>query len=119
MLSNRLYQIIFLGLTIFLFSSCNMNNEFDSNKWKQKGVDWWTTDVREKMVDNLIESNILKGMNEEQVINLLGQPEYSKSNKFEYLIREKYGYDIDPEYISNLIIEFDINGKVSDYRIEK
>lgn len=116
---NQINQILFLGLTILIISSCNMNHEFDSYKWKQKGVDWWMTDVREKMVDDLIQSDALKGMDEEQVINLLGQPESKNSGKLEYLIREKYGTDIDPEYISNLIIEFDINRKVSNYKVKK
>ena len=77
------------------------------------------TDVRENMIDDLIQSDTLIGMNKEQVIELLGQPKSETETRFEYLIREKYGTDIDPEYISNLMIEFNDKGQVRNYRIEK
>ena len=35
---------------------------FKSEVWKAKGVDWWMTDVREKMVGDLIRSEILIGL---------------------------------------------------------
>lgn len=102
-----------------MISSCDSKDQFDSSKWKQKGVDWWMTDVREKMVDDLIKSDTLIGMNQEQLIELLGRPKFENKDEFKYLIREKYGTDIDPEYISNLKIEFDDSGQVIGYEIEK
>ncbi len=77
------------------------------------------TDFREKMVDDLIQSDTLIGMNTEQVVELLGKPKSENKTELNYLIREKYGTDIDPEYISNLIIEFDKEGQVRNCRIEK
>ena len=102
-----------------MISSCNSNYEFDSNKWKQNGADWWMTDVREKMIDDLIKSDTLISMNEEQIIKLLGQPESTNDGGLKYLIREKYGSNIDPEYISNLKIEFDKNGEANKCKVER
>ena len=47
----------------------------------------------------------------EEIIQILGDPEYPDSTNFEYLVIEKYERDIDPEYYQYLIIEFDSNGK--------
>ena len=104
---------------VLIISSCDSRQNFDSDKWKQKGVDWWATDFREKMVDDLIHSDTLIGMNRKEVIELLGQPKAEKERKLEYLIREKFGTDIDPEYISNLQIEFDNKGYVLKCKIQK
>ena len=118
-MKNRISQFLIIYLTVLAVSSCNSKQEFDSDEWKQTGLDWWITDFREKMVDDLIQNDTLIGMNQEQVIELLGLPESENKAKLEYLIREKYGSDIDPEYISNLIIEFDEKGQVRNCKIEK
>jgi|TARA_B110000879_G_scaffold107925_1_gene145044 aromatic ring-opening dioxygenase catalytic subunit (LigB family) len=118
-MKNRISQFLIIYLTVLAVSSCNSKQEFDSDEWKQTGLDWWMTDFREKMVDDLIQNDTLIGMNQEQVIELLGLPESENKAKLEYLIREKYGSDIDPEYISNLIIEFDEKGQVRNCKIEK
>ncbi|MFT4695350.1 MAG: aromatic ring-opening dioxygenase catalytic subunit (LigB family) [Urechidicola sp.] len=118
-MKNRISQFLIICLTVLAVSSCNSKQKFDSDEWKQTGLDWWMTDFREKMVDDLIQNDTLIGMNQEQVIELLGLPESENKAKLEYLIREKYGSDIDPEYISNLIIEFDEKGQVRNCKIEK
>ena len=118
-MKNRISQFLIICLTVLAVSSCNSKQKFDSDEWKQTGLDWWMTDFREKMVDDLIQNDTLIGMNQEQVIELLGLPEAENKAKLEYLIREKYGSDIDPEYISNLIIEFDEKGQVRNCKIEK
>ena len=104
---------------VLIISSCDSRQNFDSDKWKQKGVDWWMTDFREKMIDDLIQSDTLIGLNRKEVIDLLGQPKSDNEKELVYLIREKYGTDIDPEYISNLHIEFDDQGHVIKCKIEK
>ena len=118
-MKNRISQFLIICLTVLAVSSCNSKQKFDSDEWKQTGLDWWMTDFREKMVDDLIQNDTLIRMNQEQVIELLGLPESENKAKLEYLIREKYGSDIDPEYISNLIIEFDEKGQVRNCKIEK
>ncbi len=118
-MKNRISQFLIICLTVLAVSSCNSKQKFDSDEWKQTGLDWWMTDFREKMVDDLIQNDTLIRMNQEQVIELLGLPESENKAKLEYLIREKYRSDIDPEYISNLIIEFDEKGQVRNCKIEK
>ena len=118
-MKNRISQFLIICLTVLAVSSCNSKQKFDSDEWKQTGLDWWMTDFREKMVDDLIQNDTLIRMNQEQVIELLGLPESENKAKLEYLIREKYGSDIDPEYISNLIIEFDEKGQVRNCKIKK
>lgn len=112
-------QIMFIGLIALTMMSCGSKQEFNSEEWKQKGLDWWMTDTREKMIDDLTQSDTLIGLTQEQVIDLLGKPESQDDSAMKYLIREKYGTDIDPEYISNLIVELDDKGKVRICRIDK
>ena len=66
------------------------------------------------MIDDLIDSKILLGKNSIEVTTLLGEPEYEIDNKYTYTIREKYGFDIDPNYIRILTVKFDPSGKVDD-----
>jgi len=73
-------------------------------------VDWWVTDVREKMVQDLLKSDTLIGLDKTTTIQLLGQPERIESHTFDYLVREKYGMNIDPIYIKYLSIEFNQSG---------
>jgi hypothetical protein len=109
-------QIFIIAMIAF---SCNSKQEFDSKEWNRKGVDWWMTDVREKMVDDLIQNGTLIGFSKNEVIELLGQPEKNGSPEIQYLIREKYGTDIDPEYISMLTIKFDKKDKAVKCEINK
>ena len=118
-MKKRINQFFVFSLMTLMISSCESRHKFDTEEWKRKEVDWWITDFREKMVDDLIQSDTLIGMNQKQVIEMLGQPESKEGQKFEYTIREKYRTDIDPEYISNLQIEFNDEGQVKSCNMEK
>jgi hypothetical protein len=111
----RYLIIIFLGLTLI---SCQNEIGFDSEKWNEKGVDWQLSDNREKMVSDLIKSDTLKGMEADQIILLLGEPEFKKEKSLEFLIREKHSFNIDPDYIKYLIVETDENGKATNYYVK-
>lgn len=110
------FLIPFLILMSCLYSC---SKKFDSQRWKEKSVDWQISDVRENMIDDLINSNILYQKDANQVIDLLGEPEQIRGDFHYHLIREKNFINIDPEYISYLIIEFDGNKKVKKYYQEK
>ena len=116
---GQLGSFLIITTVFVVFSSCSGKQRFDSRIWNQNKVDWWMTDIREKIVDDLIESDTLIGMNQGQVIELLGQPRSVTKTELEYLVREKYGNDIDPEYISNLVIELDNEGRVEKCKVEK
>lgn len=94
--------------SLFLFISCSeTKSEFDSNKWKKKSADWWMTNIREQMLNDLVKSDSLINRSKTDVIEILGLPEFHDSLVFKYLIREKYSNTIDPDYIKYLEIHFD------------
>jgi outer membrane protein assembly factor BamE (lipoprotein component of BamABCDE complex) len=76
--------------------------------------------VRLEMADDLIAHDKLNGMTRVEVVNLLGEP--TKTNKFKdwdlvyWLGQERSFIPIDSEW---LVVYFDANGLVRDYRIVK
>ena len=59
------------------------------------------------MVSDLLSSYTLINLKKDALYDLLGKPEIVQGNKIKILIREKYEWNIDPEYITYLCIEFD------------
>lgn len=116
---NHYTKILFLLILFIFFTSCTIKEKFNSETWKHKGLDWQMSDKREKMVDDLIKSDTLKGLSEKQVIQLLGEPQIQKDNTIQFLIIEKYEFNIDPEYISYVVVELDSNKTVKNYYIQK
>lgn len=104
---------------LFLILSCQNEETFNSEKWKERGVDWQLTETREKMVNNLISSDTLIGLAPDQVILLLGEPEFTKEKSLEFLVREKHSWNIDPDYIKYLVIELDESEKVNHAYVRK
>lgn len=115
----RSLKLIF-GVLLAVLTSCTSHTKFDSEHWKNTGLDGQWTAIRESMVNDLMESDTLLGMDHEELIDILGEPSISDSAEgiYKYLLREKYSYDIDPEYISYLVVEFDADN-VSVIRIQK
>lgn len=103
---------------IFSFLTLGCKSKFDSAKWNEKGVDWQWTDVREKMVDDLISSDTLSGMDTVQLYKLLGEPELVTDSSRMFLVREKYTTNIDPDYIKYLNVTI-VNNKVRKCEIHK
>tara|TARA_R110000868_G_scaffold43881_4_gene147367 strand:+ start:593 stop:967 length:375 start_codon:yes stop_codon:yes gene_type:complete len=108
---------VFLLLSLVLMN-CSKEQPFNSEIWKQKGRDWWMTDVRENMLTDLIISDTLNGLTNIQVVELLGEPESTNQEEITYLVREKYESGIDPVYIKHLLIRLDSLNTVTDYKIE-
>ena len=108
-------QIFLLFITLLLISSCK--NRFDPAKWKEGGVDWQITDTREKIVDDLIESDTLIGLDTNQVFSLLGKPEFNFDSTLKFLVREKYSLNVDPDYIKYLNVYIK-NGRVAKCSLE-
>jgi len=117
-LNSFLVKTLMLAF-VLLLDGCNQNTTFDSTAWKHKGIDWFMDDVRENMVDDLLKSNTLIGLNKQEVVELLGRPERDDTNQLTYLVREKYGWNLDPEYISHLVIELDDNQVVINGTVER
>ena len=115
---NKLFLSVAVMAAIGL-TSCKNEYRFDSTEWKRKGVDWQVTDFREKMVADLIESDTLIGLKKVEIFELIGSPEIENENKLKYLVREKYVWNVDPEYIKYLWVELDNNGIATQCYVEK
>lgn len=115
---NHPWTILF---SVILLTGCNSDKPFNSQEWQNTGLDGQLTDVREGMVNDLLESDTLMGLTESSVIELLGEPSYTDSTEhcLSFLVREKYGWDIDPEYISYLKVSFDADNRVLGVKVEK
>ncbi|SNR47410.1 hypothetical protein SAMN04488009_2026 [Maribacter sedimenticola] len=101
------------------FIGCKNEIKFDSAEWNKNGVDWQITEHREKMVSDLIKSDTLIGLDKISVIEVLGKPEIETEKKLKYLVREKYEWNIDPEYIKYLWVILDENGIATQCYVEK
>ncbi len=108
-----------LTTILVLLMSCKNEARFDSTEWNKKGVDWQLTDFREKMVSDLIKSDTLIGKKKIEIFELIGKPDTETDNKLKYLVREKYEWNIDPEYIKYLLVELDSNGIATKCYMEK
>lgn len=79
---------------------------YDYHCWTEKG-DLGAFPNRKKMVDDILKYLNLKGQSLNEVISLLGQPDYRESNEIGYKIDEDYGTDIDPIATTTLTFKFD------------
>ncbi|CAN0602152.1 hypothetical protein [Maribacter dokdonensis] len=110
--------VIWISIMVF-FIGCKNEIKFDSAEWNKNGVDWQITEYREKMVSDLIKSDTLIGLDKISVIEVLGKPEIETEKKLKYLVREKYEWNIDPEYIKYLWVILDENGIATKCYVEK
>lgn len=103
------------------FENYMNQEEFNDTLWRTHVKDpedfMWPNKL--KMVDSLLESKILDGLNRKEVIKLLGpptsdtSPEHKKQDEIYYYLGPERGFiRIDSEWLS---ISFDENGKVKKY----
>jgi len=116
-------RIIILILMVLGFQiSCSHHVPFDSKKWKESGGEYISEPIRWNMVHDLIKKKILLNKNKEEIEELIGKPEkiHDKKDTLKeyYLVREKYGWDIDPEDIIYLEVTFNKSGVVKDVQIK-
>ena len=90
---------------------------FDSTTWKNTEPTMSWESVRLKMVDDLIEKKILKGMNKSSVVALLGEPDdtpyFQRYDMVYYLGRERQAIAIDSEWLVFKIVD----SKVDSYAL--
>ena len=100
---------------ILLFISCNKHTKFDSAEWKSSGGEGILLDTRMNMVDDLIKNEILLNKDESEIVELIGSPSRLNSHEHKsvkyFAVQEVYGWNIDPEELIFLKIEFDEKGK--------
>ena len=73
------------------------------------------------MIDDLIKNFPLKGENYNNIVSLLGQPQFpiDSTMAIGYKIDEDYGGNIDPIYTQILLVYFDKDSTVKSVEIKK
>lgn len=95
---------------VFLINGCrevNRQTEFNWDGWTEKEDGFYTK--RELMINDVIEHKLKAAMTYDEIINLLGNPDYDsfdRDREIHYEILEKYGWNIDPEEIKYLDLKF-------------
>ena len=108
-------SLLFIAL-IGLFSCKDFGQiKFDKGKWISK--DDMEFPYRNKMLKDLTTNYKLVGLKHSEIINLLGEPNYSDSSSFAYQVIEDYGSDIDPVYTKNLDFEFNKDSIITAFKI--
>lgn len=105
----------------FLLTSCKGNIPFDKAGWTIQG-DLGLYPNRDKMLDDLIKNQNLKGLTYRQLIDKIGEPEKNEvgeSNTIYYDIVTDYGHDIDPVYTKILEFKFDKDSIITDFKINE
>jgi len=104
-----------------LLTACKNETKFDKAGWIIKD-DLGLYPNRNKMLNDLIENQKLKGLTYLQLIDKIGEPEKNvsgDSNSIYYDIVTDYGHDIDPVYSKTLEFKFDTDSIITDYKINE
>jgi hypothetical protein len=97
-------------LFLVLFCSCT-GQKFDKALWLND--DSASYPQRKSMADDLIQSHILVGKSNTEIVNLLGKDgsvdttNTGKIQSISYPVLIRHGFDIDPRYWEDLQIRFD------------
>jgi hypothetical protein len=100
------------------------NHPFDAQQWQKEKGNTKQDNPRGRMVRSLLRSHTLNGKSKEEIITLLGQPDWTSSNdipltkvqEFDYEVGWYSGFRIDPDYLA---IYFDKDGKVIKYAVQQ
>lgn len=96
----------------------NKKNEeaFDKSRWLVKEKKQYP--YRNKMLNDLIENQKLKGIKKSEVLNLLGEPDRQDSNYIFYTVDQQLLGDLLPLHTKTLVIKF-VNDTVAWRKIHK
>jgi hypothetical protein len=115
-------QFIFLSLILLSFSCGTANGteqKFDKTRWAEV-ADLMTFPNRKYMIEDFAKNYHLKGKKYGEIIELLGQPQSeldSNLNVF-YNVDIDYGADIDPVYSKTLMLQFDRDTVVNEFKVD-
>ncbi|OYU78902.1 MAG: hypothetical protein CFE23_16475 [Flavobacterium sp. BFFFF1] len=103
-------------LIFFLIFLVSCKEKFEKSKWLFKSDMEYP--YRNKIVDDLVENQKLKGLTYSKIIELLGTTNgESEPGKLTYDIETDYGMDIDPVYNKYLEINFTKDSIVKSFKI--
>ncbi|TAJ13470.1 hypothetical protein DMA11_08630 [Marinilabiliaceae bacterium JC017] len=117
---EKLKLSIVITLLLIGLVACKQRNEkFDKRLWSERTDMFY--DHREKMVVDLMENYLQKGMTYSTLIELIGEPEnyaHIDSNTIGYEIMVDYGWNIDPIEEKTLLIELSNDSTIVDFRLK-
>lgn len=100
-------MLVAVTMTSLLYSCATEPMPFDPVGWNKP------TDLgyryRAKMVNDLLENHLAKGMTKAKAIELLGSPQNNPNidpSTVQYEIEEDYGHNIDPVHGKTLVLTF-------------
>lgn len=117
MRKNKIALFIILVLscsTILFFVFASDGSSFDSEKWKTWEGDKSSTSLRWDMKDDLVVKHKLVGMTKEEVIKLLGEPDFFTTFSIEYFLGMS-GHGMETGILTLLMK----NGKVASLQIRE
>jgi len=113
--------VLYVGIAFYIFSSHDNTVDaidFDSQTWKNTPAESSFDSVRLRMVDSLLDLGILNGKSRSEIIELLGEPDDSRSfsdyDLVWYLGPERGFLSIDSEW---LWVDLDENGVAVEVRL--
>lgn len=76
---------------------------------------------RKSMLDDLTKNISLKDKSYQDIVSLLGQPQYPIGSTMEvgYKIDEDYGSDIDPIYTQTFLLQFNKDSTVKSFEVKE
>lgn len=111
--------ILLVSLLVGLVSCRQTEITFDKELWGMS-IDGFYKH-REKMITDLLENRLSKGMTYQSVIDLLGKPANFAnldSNTIGYEVFVDYGWDIDPVETKTLLINFSSDSTILDIKLD-
>jgi len=116
-------QTFFLLIFMLTFFSCN-DQKYNKNKWVNDDPLFYR--ARRNMVNDIIDSKMLDNKFTNDVIALIGKPNWTdttntgKMKRMNYTVQISYGFDIDPKFCKTLELEVDtINNKIKSIMLNK
>jgi hypothetical protein len=94
------------------------HEKFDKSKWQTK--DDMEYPHRDKMLKDLTTNYKWVGLHKDEVISMLGKPNYGDSSYMGYNVLEKYGWtDIDPVYTKDFVIQLTKDSTVKSVKVNE
>ena len=114
---NKTFGILFIVTIVFLSFALRgklSGEKFDRKKWKNWTESEMELSTRWDMMNSLRNNHDLKGKTKNEIINLLGKPEFEETNsEFSYYL----GYSRRGINTGRLIFYIGLDGKICDFKV--
>jgi len=103
-------------IIVFGLLACNQQIKFDKKAWSTK-EDFFPCACRQYMIEDLKRNYKLTGINEKELIKILGEPDQIDTSIISYELIVEYGNNIDPIYTKTLNFKVDTNKNILNFEI--